>query len=83
MPCGCMTCISVIELYKYVSYLSNKTSIFLMNLSVLSVTEKRIQSNMDVQDSCISSAKFAEDVYYSESLVYCRNLLGKSTELNV
>lgn len=83
MPCGCMTCISVIELYKYVSYLRSKTSVFLPNLSVLSVMEQRMQSNVDVQGSCVASAEFGEDVYYSEGLVYCRNLLGKSTELNV
>lgn len=58
-----MTCISVIELYKYFSYVITKPSIFLMNLSVLSLKEKRIQSNMDIKYSCVFSAKFGEHVY--------------------
>lgn len=67
VPCGCMTCgavsyISVTELQKCFSYLFTKPGIFLKNLLVLPVKEKRIQSDMDIKDSCVFSAKFGEHV---------------------
>lgn len=54
-----MTCISVTQLYKY---LITKPRIFLINLLVLSVKEKRVQSIMDIKDSCVFFAKFGEHV---------------------